>query len=194
MSWSNSDESSQRRTQQRNNHQENKIVSVTIHVEYSNCDIDMANTYSQIHIQLVFAVKLRRGVILKSWRQDLFKYMTGIVQSRGHKLLCINGVEDHVHLLIGLRPTQAVSMLVQEIKRGSATWINDNRLVAGKFSWQEGFGVFSYSPKALDNVIQYIQNQEEHHRKRSFIDEFAAMLKEFNIEFDSRYTFKDLEE
>ena len=147
----------------------------------------MATTYSQIHIQLVFAVKFRRCAMLKSWREELFKYIAGIVRENGHKLLSINGVEDHIHVLIGMRPTQAVSTLVQEIKKASSKWINQRRLVVGGFYWQEGFGVFSYSKDALVNVIRYIENQEEHHRKKSFVDEFTSLLKEFNVQYDPNY-------
>jgi len=145
-----------------------------------------------MHVQLVFAVKFRRCVILKVWRDSLFKYITGIIQMHGHKLLCINGVEDHIHILIGLRPTQALSSLVQEVKKASSKWVNDQKLVRGGFSWQEGFGAFSYSQNALPRVIRYIENQEEHHRKRNFRDEYTSLLKEYEIAFDHRYIFHDL--
>ncbi len=151
----------------------------------------MADTYTQIHIQVVFAVKFRHCAIKKSWRDNLYRYITGIVQAQGQKLLCINGVEDHVHLLIGLRPSKAVSDLVQEIKKGSTTWINDQKLVIGRFSWQEGFAAFSYSPEALPNVIRYIENQEEHHHKRTFSEEVTSLLKEFQIDFNPKYAPKE---
>ncbi|MGC3944805.1 MAG: IS200/IS605 family transposase [Chryseolinea sp.] len=152
----------------------------------------MANTYTQIHIQLVFAVKYRQRIMVKAWRGELFMYITGIINNHGHKLLAINGVEDHVHILIGLRPVEALSTLVQEIKKDSSKWINDKRLVPGSFRWQDGFSAFSYSMDALPNVIRYIENQEEHHKKKSFKEEYVAMLKEFKIDFDDRYIFADM--
>lgn len=151
----------------------------------------MANTYTQVHIQFVFAVKYRRGVISKTWREELYKYITGIIQGHGHKLLAINGVEDHIHFLVGMKPMQAMSALVQEVKKWSSKWINDKRLVAGRFSWQEGFGAFSYTTKELPNVIRYIENQETHHRKKSLQEEYTQMLKEFDVDFDERYIFYD---
>ena len=151
----------------------------------------MANTYTQIHIHIVFAVKYRRSAIRKAWRDDLYKYITGIITASGHKLLVINGVEDHIHVLIGQRPTQALSALVHEIKRSSSRWINEKKLVSGSFSWQEGFGAFSYSPEALSNIIKYIENQEQHHLKRTFVNEYKSLLNEFGIAFDERFIFHD---
>jgi putative transposase len=151
----------------------------------------MADTYTQIHIQIVFAVKFRYCAMKKSWRDNLFKYITGIVHAQGQKLLCINGVEDHVHILIGLRPTMAISALVQEIKKASSKWINDQRLVIGRFSWQEGFAAFSYSPEALPNVIRYIENQEQHHHKSTFAEEVTSLLNEFKVDFNPKYVLKD---
>lgn len=152
----------------------------------------MANTYTQLHVQLVFAVKYRQCVLGKAWRAGLFMYITGIIKKHGHKLLCINGVEDHVHILIGMRPVEALSTLVQEIKKDSSKWINGQRLVRGIFRWQDGFGAFSYSMEALPNVIRYIENQEEHHRTKTFKEEYVSMLKEFGIDFDERYIFAEM--
>jgi putative transposase len=152
----------------------------------------MANTYTQLHVHIVFAVKRRRGAIRKTWREDLFKYITGIITASGHKLLAINGVEDHIHILIGQRPTQSLSALVQEVKKSSSRWINKKHLVSGGFFWQEGFGAFSYSTETLSNVIRYIENQEQHHLKRTFHDEYKSLLKEFGIDFDERYIFQDI--
>jgi putative transposase len=149
----------------------------------------MANTYTQIHVQIIFAVKYREALINPAWKNELYRFMTGIVQSNGHKLLSINGVADHVHILIGLRPTQGLSELVQQIKRSSAMWINDKKIVRGRFAWQEGFGAFSYAMDALASVIRYIENQEIHHQKRSFREEYIQILKESRIEFDERYLF-----
>ncbi len=152
----------------------------------------MPNTYTQIHLQIVFVVKYREGVIHSSWKDKLYGYITGIVQANQHKMLIINGVPDHVHLLIGLRPSQSISDLMQDIKGSSSEWINDNKLVKGKFEWQAGYGAFSYSKSDLKNVIEYIKNQEEHHRKKSFREEYIEFLDEFEIEYDERYIFKEL--
>lgn len=153
----------------------------------------MANTYTQIHIQAVFSVQNRECVILKSWRDELFKYITGIVQNNKHKLLAINGMPDHVHLLFGLRPAQSVSDLMQDIKGSSSKWINEKRFIKSRFSWQEGYGAFSYSKSELPDVINYINNQREHHRKKTFTEEYLEMLNEFDIEYDQRYIFKPVD-
>ncbi|MFN3488863.1 MAG: IS200/IS605 family transposase [Emticicia sp.] len=154
----------------------------------------MANTFTQLHVQLIFAVQNRTSLIDKFWKDRLYAYMTGIVQNNGHKLLIINGMPDHVHILIGFRTTQSLSELVQVVKRDSSKWINENKLVRGKFSWQEGFGAFSYSHSHLSNVIEYIKNQEEHHKKQSFIGEYKAFLEKFEIEFDEKYIFKEIKD
>ncbi|MCW9708065.1 IS200/IS605 family transposase [Aliifodinibius sp. 1BSP15-2V2] len=122
----------------------------------------MANTYTQIHIQAVFAVKNRQSLILNTWNQDLYKYISGIVQNHGHKLLQINGMPDHIHLLFGMRPSQSLSNLMKQIKQDSSRWINKNKLSKNRFSWQAGYGAFSYSKSQLPRVINYIKNQEEH--------------------------------
>ncbi|MCC6837827.1 MAG: IS200/IS605 family transposase [Bacteroidia bacterium] len=152
----------------------------------------MANTYTQIHLHFVFAVKYRQAVISKVWRDELYKYITGIVQNNGHKLLIINGVEDHVHMLVGMRPVQSVSDLMQDVKAGSSKWINERKLIKGKFEWQAGYGAFSYSLSNLANVISYINTQEEHHRKTAFKDEYNKLLTEFKVVFDDKYVFDDL--
>src|SRR4051812_12047051 len=128
----------------------------------------MSNTYTQIHIQFVFIVKYRKGLILKTFRDELYKYITGIVQKNEHKLIIINGVEDHLHLLIGMRPHQSISNLMQDVKGSSSKWINDSKLLNTHFEWQAGYGAFSYSKSELQNVINYIARQEEHHRKKTF--------------------------
>lgn len=150
----------------------------------------MANTYTQIHQQFVFAVQNRLSLIDPAWKQELYKYMTGVIQNHDHKLLAINGMPDHVHILVGMRPTQSISDLLQDIKGDSSKWINNNRLVRGKFQWQEGYGAFSYSKSHVPAVIQYIQNQEIHHKKKTFIEEYLEFLEKFEIEYDSRYIFK----
>ena len=153
----------------------------------------MANTYTQIHIQAVFAVQNRECIIHNSWKEELYKYISGIVQSNNHKLLSINGMPDHIHILFGLRPSQSIADLMQDVKGSSSKWINDKKLVQGKFSWQEGYGAFSYSKSDLKNVIEYIKNQENHHKKNKFINEYRTLLKEFEIEFDERYILKEPE-
>lgn len=153
----------------------------------------MSNTYTQLHIQIVFAVKFRKHLINPLWKTELYKYISGIIEHKQHKLLCINGMPDHIHILIGLRPHQSLSDLVRDIKRSSSLWINENKYSTGNFTWQEGFGAFSYSKSHVPNVIRYIQNQEEHHKKQTFIEEYKHFLEKFEIEFDERYIFRELE-
>jgi putative transposase len=152
----------------------------------------MANTYTQIHIQAVFAVKSRDGLIGASWENELYKYITGIIQAYNHKLIIINGMTDHLHILFGMRPTQSLSDLMQDVKGSSSKWINDHKPVKGHFEWQEGYGAFSYSKSQLPLIINYIQNQEIHHGKFSFSEEYRKFLKEFEVDYDERYIFKDL--
>ena len=153
----------------------------------------MANTYTQIHIQAVFAVQNRGCIIHNSWKDELYKYISGVVQNNNHKLLSINGMPDHVHLLFGLRPTQSISDLMQDIKGSSAKWINSKKFIQAKFSWQEGYGAFSYSKSEIPTIIQYIINQTTHHKKKTFSEEYYDMLKEFEIDFDDRYIFKPVD-
>ena len=149
----------------------------------------MANTYTKIYIQVVFAVKYRACLIDKSWKDDLFKYITGIVKNQNHLLISINGVADHVHLLIAMRPHQSLSDLVRHVKGFSSRWINEQHFIRHPFNWQSGFGAFSYTPEAVPNVIQYIENQEVHHRKKRFIDEYKELLKKYEVEYDEKYLF-----
>ena len=121
----------------------------------------------------------------------MHKYITGIVQHYNHKIVAINAMPDHVHVLIGMRPTQTVSDLMQDIKSGSSKWINESKLVKGKFEWQEGYGAFSYSSSQIDDVVKYIENQEEHHRKRTFREEYVDFLQKFKVDYDERYVFHD---
>ena len=152
--------------------------------------IIMANTYTQIHIQAVFTVQNRNCIILNSWKDELYKYISGIVNSNNHKLLAINGMPDHIHILFGFRPSQSLSDLMQDIKGNSSKWINEKRFVNGKFSWQEGYGAFSYSKSEVSGVIQYIMNQSVHHKRKTFTEEYSDMLKEFEVDFDEKYVFK----
>ena len=150
----------------------------------------MPNTYSQIYIQIVFAVQGRKNLILKEYREELHKYITGIVQKREHKMLSVFCMPDHTHLLVGLKPSTAISDLTRDIKAGSSNFINDKKWVKGHFNWQEGFGAFSYSKSQIDNVVKYILNQEEHHYKKTFREEYIDFLKEFEIEYDEKYLFE----
>ncbi len=149
-------------------------------------------TYSQIHIQLVFAVKFRDALIQKDWKEELYKYITGIVQNNNHKLLSINGMPDHIHILIGLRPNQALSELVNQIKSNSSKWINDKRFLPTRFEWQKGYGAFSYGKSQIADVINYISNQEIHHQKKSFKDEYLDFLNKFDVEYNEEYIFNEL--
>jgi REP element-mobilizing transposase RayT len=153
----------------------------------------MANTYTQIHIQAVFSVQNRNCIIHPSWKIELYKYITGIIQNNGHKVLAINGMPDHLHIFFGMRPAQSLSDLMQDIKGDSSLWINKKGFVTGRFSWQEGYGAFSYSRSNINAVIEYIKNQEIHHRKQTFIEEYHDFLKKFEVDFDARYIFKPVE-
>ena len=151
----------------------------------------MANTYTQIHIQFVFAVKYREGLINASFKQELYQFISGIIKVHNHKVLAINGMADHIHILVGMRPTQSISDLMQDIKGSSSKWINNKRFLNVKFEWQEGYGAFSYSKSAVTAVIKYIQNQETHHKTKTFKEEYLKFLTAFEIEFDQQYVFKD---
>lgn len=150
----------------------------------------MANTYTQLYIHYVFAVQNRLSLIHEKWKADLYKYMNGIVSQKGHKAFAINGMPDHLHVLVSMSPKQAPSDLMYHIKRSSSIWINKNRLVKGRFSWQEGFGAFSYGKSQIPDIAKYIENQQEHHRKKTFKKKYLEFLKAFEIEYDERYVFK----
>jgi len=152
-----------------------------------------AGTYSQIYIQIVFAVKGRNNLIHSNWEGDLYKYITGIVQNKEQKMLAINGMPDHVHFLIGMKPSCCLSDLVREIKKSSNLFINEKRFVKSKFEWQSGYGAFSYSRSALDNVIAYIMNQKNHHKKKTFREEYIEFLQKFQIEYKDEYLFEWIE-
>lgn len=152
----------------------------------------MANTYTQIHLHLIFAVKYRTGVVQNTWKEELYKYITGIVQQNKHKLIIINGMPDHIHILIGFRPNQSISDLLQDIKANSSKWINEKGFVKGRFEWQEGYGAFSYGKSQIKDVIKYIENQEEHHKKKTFREEYITFLDAFEVEYDEKYIFKEL--
>ncbi len=153
----------------------------------------MANTFSQIYIQTVFAVSNRMSLIRSEFKEDLYKYISGIVRNQGQKLISINGMPDHVHILIGLRPAMALADLVKDIKADSSNFINDNKWIRGRFSWQEGYGAFSYGHSQLNTIIRYIQNQEKHHTRRSFKTEYLTLLRKFEIAFEEKYVFEFIE-
>ena len=150
----------------------------------------MANTYTQIYIQVIFAVELRQNLIRPENSEEIHKDITGIVRNHGHKLIAINSRPDHMHILLGMKPDLALSDLVREVKKSSTNFINEKRCVKGHFNWQSGYGAFSYSRSDLDRVIRYIQNQDKHHAKRSFKDEYVTFLRKFDVEFDKKYLFE----
>ena len=150
----------------------------------------MANTYTQIHIQVVTAVKYRQALIHPEWKHRLHQYMTGIIQNQNHKLLSINSMPDHIHFLIGFRSHQSLGNLIGIVKGESSEWINLNKLTKRTFRWQEGYGAFSYTKPMVNLVANYIENQEQHHKKKTFLDEYQELLNEFGIDYDNRYLFK----
>jgi len=153
----------------------------------------MANTYSQIHIQCVIAVKYRASQIHPEWKDQLEKFITGILQNYGHKMLAIYAMPDHLHLFFGFRPNQSLADLMRIVKSESSKWINDKQFTKAVFNWQEGYGAFSYSRSHVEKVVEYVLNQEEHHRHKTFIEEYEQFLKQFNIEYDQKYIFKSPE-
>jgi len=152
------------------------------------------NTYSQIYIQIVFAVKNRQALIDPAWDEELYKYITGIIQSKGQKMIAINGVKDHIHLFIGMKPNCNLSDLVREIKKSSNTFIKDQQFTKHKFEWQEGFGAFSYSQSSLSNVANYVMNQKTHHSQKSFKEEYLEILEKFDVDYKPQYLFDWLEQ
>ncbi|MCS4434281.1 IS200/IS605 family transposase [Aquiflexum gelatinilyticum] len=149
----------------------------------------MPGTFSQIYIQYVFAVKGRENLLLNPWREEVFKYMAGIIKGKNQKPIIVNGVTDHVHVFVGLKPAMSISDLIRDVKNNSSNFINENKFVKGRFEWQEGYGAFSYSHSQLDNVYQYILNQKEHHWKTSFKQEYISFLKKFEIQYEEKYLF-----
>jgi len=150
---------------------------------------DMANTYTQLYIQFVFAVNHRDNLVQEYFREDLQKYITGIVQNNDHKMLAIYCMPDHTHLMVGLNPKQSISDLMRDVKSCSSTWINEQGFINGKFDWQRGYGAFSYNRSLLDAVAKYINNQPIHHQKKSFKDEYIDFLKKFGVDYDLKYIF-----
>ena len=153
----------------------------------------MANTYTKLYVQTIFAVKYRKAQINKKWRHHLFAVIGNFINEMKCKTILVNGVEDHVHCLMGMKPDVSVSDLMKSVKARSSKHINDHRLAQVQFRWQEGYGAFTYSQSNLDAVFRYIRNQEEHHKKISFREEYVGLLEEFNIDYNEQYIFKDLE-
>ena len=153
----------------------------------------MAGTFSKIYIQIVFAVKGRENQIRKEWKDELYKYISGIITNKGQKSIIVNGMPDHIHLFVGLQPAMSVSDLARDIKNNSSKFINERKWVNGKFSWQEGYAAFSYAHSQIESVYNYILNQEEHHRKKSFREEYIDFLKKFNVEFNEKYLYDWIE-
>ncbi len=153
----------------------------------------MPGTFSQIYVQIVFAVFGRENLIGKAWRDELHQYISGIITGKGQKAIIVNGVQDHIHAFVGLKPSMCISDLARDIKNNSANFINKKRFVLGKFSWQEGYGAFSYSRSQVDRVFEYIKNQEEHHRKSTFQEEYKAFLEKFKVEYQDKHLFEWIE-
>jgi REP element-mobilizing transposase RayT len=150
----------------------------------------MPNTFSQIYIHVVFAVRNRESLIHEDWEEELRKYITGIVQNKRQKMLAINGTSDHIHFLIGMKPSCCLSDLVREIKKSTSAFVKNKKFTSFSFQWQEGYGAFSYSQSQLTDVIHYIRNQKQHHQKQSFKEEYTKLLKAFQVEYKDEYVFE----
>ena len=150
----------------------------------------MAGTFTQIYIHVVFSVLGRDNLLHKPWRDDVFKYISGIIKNKKQKPIIVNGVSDHVHLFIGMKPTITISDLVRDIKNNSSNFINKNGYVNGHFNWQEGYGAFSYSHSQVENVYNYILNQEQHHKQKTFREEYMDMLRKYDLQFNEKYLFE----
>ena len=149
----------------------------------------MAGTFSQLYIQTVFAVKGRENLIDKKWRDELYKDISGIITGKGQKSIIVNGVADHIHCFIGLKPSMSISDLMRDVKNNSSKFINEKGFIKGKFSWQEGYGAFSYSHSQIEQVYNYILNQEMHHQKKTFKDEYLEFLSRYEIDYKTDYLF-----
>ncbi|MFH0735081.1 MAG: IS200/IS605 family transposase [bacterium] len=153
----------------------------------------MNGTFAQIYIQVVFAVKDREALLQKPWQEEVFKYIAGIITTKKQKPIIVNGYLDHIHIFFGLKPSMNISDLVRDIKNNTTKFINEKKFINGKFLWQEGYGAFSYSHSHVENVYQYVLNQEKHHQKKSFKEEYIEFLKKFEIVYDEKYLFKWIE-
>jgi REP-associated tyrosine transposase len=147
-------------------------------------------TFTQMYVQLVFAVWNRENLMTREIRPRIYEYVSGILTSLGHKTIAINGISDHIHIFFGLNPAKSISDTVHDIKRGSSLFINQNKLIKGKFSWQEGYGGFTYSRSQIESVFKYIQNQETHHAQKSFREEYLSFLEKYEVDYDPRFLFE----
>jgi REP element-mobilizing transposase RayT len=152
----------------------------------------MANTYHQVYIQVVFAVKYREAIISNEWKSIVYGVLGNLINETGCKTIIVNGVEDHVHCFLGLKPTVSISELMKTVKAKSSKYINDHHFTKSRFEWQEGYGVFSYGHSQIKEVYKYIANQEQHHKKQTFNEEYLEFLDKFKVPFDERYVFEDL--
>lgn len=168
------------------------MVHTSIHYEIQT-ERTMADTYTQIYIQFVFAVQNRACLIHPEWEQQLYRYITGIIQNKSHKMIAINGMPDHLHMFIGFQPVDHMSELIKVVKGESAKWIKEKGLLKRKFKWQAGYGAFSYSRSQVERVYHYIMNQKEHHQTKSFLEEYTKMLNKFDVDFDDCYIFKSVD-
>ncbi len=150
----------------------------------------MAGTFTQIYIQGVFAVQGRANLLRKPWRKDVFKYISGIIKNKGHKPIIVNGVDDHAHIFVGLKPVMSISDLMRDVKNNSSNFINDHNWIRGKFSWQKGYGAFSYGHSQIEMIYNYIKNQEKHHRVKTFREEYLEFLEKFEIPYEERFLFE----
>lgn len=153
---------------------------------------ESVGTYSQIHLHLIFAVKFRDALLHPTFEDEIFRYITGIIQNNKHKLIAINGMPDHIHIFVGMRPHQSVSDLVSDIKANSSKFINERKFLPVRFEWQRGYGVFSYGKSQVKDVVNYVMDQKRHHQKLSFRQEYEAFLKKFEVEYDEKYLFNEL--
>lgn len=153
----------------------------------------MAGTYSQIYLQIIFAVQGRENLLDKNWRENIFKYISGIIKEKEQKPIIVNGMSDHVHCFVGLKPIKPISDLVRDIKNNSSKFINENHYLKSKFSWQEGYAVFSYSSSQVKQVYDYILNQEKHHKVKTFKEEYIDFLKKFDVDYNEQYLFDWIE-
>ncbi|WP_207491996.1 IS200/IS605 family transposase [Aridibaculum aurantiacum] len=154
----------------------------------------MPNTYTQLYIQLVFAVQGRQNLIAKQHRQTIHKYVTQVVQADGNKMLAVYCMPDHLHMLVGLNPEVSISNLVLDVKRATTNFINRDHIIGNHFHWQKGYGAFSYSRSSINSVVQYILNQEQHHQKITFHEEYIQFLKKYNVQYDEKYLFEFYDE
>jgi len=150
----------------------------------------MPGTFSQVYIQMVFAVRGRENLINRKWGTELHKYISGIIKGKNQKPIIVNGMPDHIHAFVGLRPAMSIADLIRDVKNNSTNFINKSKFVKGKFEWQEGYGSFSYSHSHISNVYDYILNQEKHHAKKTFKEEYLEFMKKFEIEYDDKYLFE----